>query len=311
MTCSGLTSIRQQLNTGLLQLHSKQLSVAAGYSSFTHEKGACRYVMPRPEGRRCLVISSQHTTISRHRNGSILHKFSSTLPNGSRDSAAGSGDNFCILDCVFHEPDSVYYVLDMMCWKGYALYECSAEFRLFWVQSKLAECMPSPGQEQQRYSFVPVPSFACSQGESQSLNMTAAPSLLLLLTVLFVSLGLLGFSMMFSMRRVLVLWSLCAETLSLPIVTMLCDAEGLHHAYSSPVPFQRDGLYFLHKEGHYSLDTTPLAVLWKDEACSPYIIDTDANGVVPEHQVCGMPCYIECNTMLLKAVHGKGHRLSK
>jgi hypothetical protein len=26
-----------------------------------------------------------------------------------------------------------------MCWKGYSLYACSAEFRLFWVQSKLAE----------------------------------------------------------------------------------------------------------------------------------------------------------------------------
>lgn len=26
-----------------------------------------------------------------------------------------------------------------MCWKGYSLYHCSAEFRLFWVQSKLAE----------------------------------------------------------------------------------------------------------------------------------------------------------------------------
>jgi snurportin-1 len=26
-----------------------------------------------------------------------------------------------------------------MCWKGYSLYDCSAEFRLYWVQSKLAE----------------------------------------------------------------------------------------------------------------------------------------------------------------------------
>lgn len=75
-------------------------------------------------------------------------------------------------------------------------------------------------------------------------------------------------------------------------MTMPCDAEGLQHAYSSPVAFQRDGLYFLHKEGHYSLDATPLAVLWKDEACSQYVIDTDANGTVPEHQACGMQCYV-------------------
>lgn len=32
------------------------------------------------------------------------------------------------------------------------------------------------------------------------------------------------------------------------------------------------------------MDSTPLAVLWKDQACSQYCIDTDANGVVPEYQ---------------------------
>lgn len=126
---------------------------------------ACRYVMPRPEGRRCLVISSQQMTISRHRNGSVLHRFTSILPNGSRASIAGSGDDFCILDCIFHEADSTYYIIDMMCWKGYALYDCSAEFRLFWVQSKLAECASGTRQEQPRYSFVPVPAYTCSQGD--------------------------------------------------------------------------------------------------------------------------------------------------
>lgn len=50
------------------------------------------------------------------------------------------------------------------------------------------------------------------------------------------------------------------------------------------MPFQRDGLYLLHKEGHYSLSSTPLAVLWKDSSCSQYFVDTDANGVVSDHQ---------------------------
>lgn len=198
--------------------------------------------MPRPEGRRCLVISSQHMTISRHRNGSILHKFASNLPNGSRESTAGSGDDFCILDCVFHEPDSVYYVLDMMCWKGYALYDCSAEFRLFWVQSKLAECMPGPGQEQQRYSFVPVPAFNCSQGESQPLDLSpSAPTVLLIW-------GLLGFSMIFSMPRLSVLrdhmclWScLFLVTFCKCQVWMYCVFMYVHvvqRACTKPTPHQ-------------------------------------------------------------------------
>ncbi len=62
-------------------------------------------------------------------------------------------------------------------------------------------------------------------------------------------------------------------------------AEGLQQAYSASVPFQRDGLHLLHKEGHYSLTSTPLAVLWKGSLCSQYFLDTDANGLVPEHQV--------------------------
>lgn len=49
--------------------------------------------------------------------------------------------------------------------------------------------------------------------------------------------------------------------------------------------FQRDGCYFLHKDGQYDTDgPTPLALLWKDAACSRYFIDTDASGAVSAHQ---------------------------
>jgi hypothetical protein len=36
-----------------------------------------------PEGERCLVVTSRGSTISRRRNGSILHRFPSRLPNGA------------------------------------------------------------------------------------------------------------------------------------------------------------------------------------------------------------------------------------
>lgn len=43
--------------------------------------------------------------------------------------------------------------------------------------------------------------------------------------------------------------------------------------------FTRDGILLLHKEGQYEPGTsTPLALLWKDAACSRYFIDTDAAG---------------------------------
>ena len=120
--------------------------------------------MPRPEGKRCLVIAARGVTHSRLRNGRLLHRFPSGLPNGSRVTQCGQ-DAYCILDCIFHEPMRTYYVQDLLCWKGYSLYECSAEFRLFWVASKLAETSAGalPG-EQHRYPFVPVPANQCTPG---------------------------------------------------------------------------------------------------------------------------------------------------
>ncbi|ERN09958.1 hypothetical protein AMTRI_Chr06g194380 [Amborella trichopoda] len=123
------------------------------------------YVLPRPAGKRCLVVSSNGTTVSRLRNGSILHHFPSSLPNGARiKDIAGPAHMYCILDCIFHEPDQTYYVIDMICWKGYSLYDCSSEFRFFWVNSKLTEtgaCDTPSFYHKYRFSLVPV--YHCDQ----------------------------------------------------------------------------------------------------------------------------------------------------
>ncbi len=54
--------------------------------------------------------------------------------------------------------------------------------------------------------------------------------------------------------------------------------------------YVRDGLLFLHREGHYlggrgaASFSSPLALLWKDEHCSRFPINTDGAGVVPALQ---------------------------
>ena len=55
------------------------------------------------------------------------------------------------------------------------------------------------------------------------------------------------------------------------------------------MPYRRDGLYLLHKEGHYALALSPLALLWKDAACSRYFVDTDAAGNALPQQVWAQP----------------------
>ena len=60
------------------------------------------YVFARPSGKRCLVVSTNGMTVSRGRNGTILHRFPSALPNGSSKDTSGPA-SYSILDCIFQE----------------------------------------------------------------------------------------------------------------------------------------------------------------------------------------------------------------
>ncbi|KAK4369650.1 hypothetical protein RND71_013442 [Anisodus tanguticus] len=182
------------------------------------------YVFARPAGKRCFVVSSNGTTISRLRNGILLHRFPSALPNGARTNNSKSAQSYCILDCIFHESDETYYVIDGVCWAGISLYECTAEFRFFWLNSKLAEtgaCDAPSTYHRYRFSTLPVYN---------------------------------------------------------------CDKEGLQTAYAGQVPYVKDGLLFYNKHAQYQTGNTPLALVWKDENCSQYVIDTDNKGQVPSQQ---------------------------
>ena len=122
-------------------------------------------VLPRPEGRRSLVVASRGRTAARAKTGGVSRRFASALPGGSRRTRRGGGDgDFCILDCVFHEPDATYYVLDTLAWNGVSLYDCAAEMRAAWTHAKLghpetAEC-PEAGAADANtnaFRFAPLP----------------------------------------------------------------------------------------------------------------------------------------------------------
>ena len=118
------------------------------------------FVLPRPEGKRCLVISSGGKTVSREQSGQVLHRFQSGLPSGS----PGKGGDYSILDCVFHELDQTYYILDIMCWKGYSLYDCTAEFRFFWIHTKISEeCDLQTVRAGNEMLFQTIPYYECDK----------------------------------------------------------------------------------------------------------------------------------------------------
>lgn len=183
------------------------------------------YVCARPAGKRCFVVSSNGFTVSRLRNGSLLHRFPSALPNGARtNNNSRSGQSYCILDCIFHEADQTYYVIDMVCWAGMSMYECTTEFRFFWLNSKLVE------------------SGACNDPSSYHKYRF----------------------------RTLIVYN--------------CDQEGLKAAYNEPVLYVKDGLLFYNKHAQYESGNTPLVLVWKDENCSQYVLDTDSKGQIPDQQ---------------------------
>ena len=75
---------------------------------------------------------------------------------------------------AFAEPQQTYYVIDVMCWQGYVLYDCAAEFRLYWLAAKLAEiCLSSTATAQQLYRFMAVPAAPCTPGELCRKDCTA------------------------------------------------------------------------------------------------------------------------------------------
>jgi len=119
-------------------------------------------VAARPSGRRCLVVCSKGRTVVKQRNGSRADVFSSGFPGGGRGASSTGGDH-TILDCILAEESGVYVVVDLMCWNGQALYDCNAEFRLFWAQSKLDEVSAGAVTAEHQRPFVPL-GWYCADG---------------------------------------------------------------------------------------------------------------------------------------------------
>jgi snurportin-1 len=94
------------------------------------------YVTARPAGRWCIVTASGGSTRAQGRTGKP-RTFPSALPNGSR--ATRSGLSMCQLSCIWSEPEQTYYVIDLLSWKDHRQLDCPAEFRLYWLASKLSE----------------------------------------------------------------------------------------------------------------------------------------------------------------------------
>lgn len=115
-----------------------------------------------PVGKRSLVVASKGSTSSYTKSGYCVNRFPSLVPGGNRHNSA-LGKDYTILDCIYSEIDRTYYILDVMCWRGHPVYDCSTEFRFYWLQSKVEEAEDlSEISKINPFRFVSLNSITCS-----------------------------------------------------------------------------------------------------------------------------------------------------
>jgi hypothetical protein len=105
------------------------------------------FVLPRPDGKRCLVYASAGRTVVRTRDGRALrgatsaHYCWSALPGGRPGSRGVT-----ILDCIAEEEEAQHrsdtrclWVLDVLIWNDRYMDDCEAQFRFFWLRNAISE----------------------------------------------------------------------------------------------------------------------------------------------------------------------------
>ncbi|XP_046806971.1 snurportin-1 [Lucilia cuprina] len=92
-------------------------------------------LVPCPKGQRCLVVAARGETKMFSKNKKYRMTFSSILPGGG---ILGSCNDYCILDCIYCKEMDIFYILDALHF-SIPLVDCDAEFRFFWLKSKLNE----------------------------------------------------------------------------------------------------------------------------------------------------------------------------
>ena len=230
------------------------------------------YVSPRPQGRRCLVTAHGGETTARDKNGTVIGRFQSALPNGSRSKGrkqrsngdgSSFGSGYSILDCILQEEvipvsnvstntfgletaanqtqhkvrsekiQRTYWVIDLMCWKGYSLYDCNVQFRTYWLQTKMAEEVDN--NFNMWTQFKPIPRYECTpEGLSLSYNLNNNNN------------------------------NNNSNNNNNTTAASTTTTMGTNTSCS-----KTDGLLFMHRNGHYSPGPipTPLVLVWKDHIC--------------------------------------------
>ncbi|XP_055841783.1 snurportin-1 [Episyrphus balteatus] len=106
------------------------------------------FLVPCPKGQRCMVIACNGYTEMYTKSGRLIDTFQSLLPGN-----VGSKNDVTILDCVYVDDKSTFYILDALTFGNQDLINCEAQFRFFWLTSKFVENSYDEISESNPYAF--------------------------------------------------------------------------------------------------------------------------------------------------------------
>ncbi|GAA5978081.1 hypothetical protein JCM21900_006623 [Sporobolomyces salmonicolor] len=188
-----------------------------------------------PRGKRCLCATTtdaagKNTILYSRVAGRTLGRFHSVLPPD------------CLLDTVWDPALSVLWVLDVCKWRSTYTVECEADFRAFFITSKISELPMQP--------FIPPPPDASSSLlSSRPLLVLPAPSVAAPLTPSTLLPVLTSLSSPSSMPVTVLTLPDPSTSSPVPVQTTL------------DVPLQPSGLLLYLSAAHYESGLTPL-VTW-------------------------------------------------
>lgn len=119
---------------------------------------------PCPKGKRVLVVANEGKTTVYNKNGSFATKFRSALPGDLRNSR----EAITILDCIFVPTLNEYFVLDAVAYGNQDLANCEADFRFFWIESRINEDGLDKVTDQNQFAFRTIQHCEC--GDETALN---------------------------------------------------------------------------------------------------------------------------------------------
>uniref|UniRef100_A0A8D9EBY5 Snurportin-1 n=1 Tax=Cacopsylla melanoneura TaxID=428564 RepID=A0A8D9EBY5_9HEMI len=119
-------------------------------------------VVACPKGKRCTLVAHKGMTTQYDKQGRPTANFPTNLPGGCDPLHLNPNHGAMrktILDCVYSEADSTFYVLDLIMWNLHPFIECETSLRFFWLQTRLEEVDVASVNKCNAYRILPAVRF--------------------------------------------------------------------------------------------------------------------------------------------------------